>query len=334
MNHLFHNISIRVVIGDKLWFNVCKSIRIERSVQVLTDTAKVEFPREFKTAIDVFGQTIDLSGKSILNFIKRNDPIAILFGYDGDLQIEFTGYVTKIGASTPLLIECEDEMSRLKRLPRVTKSVKSGKLIDILKVILPSKYTVECNEDYSFGTWLIENATPYEVLEQLKEKVGIRAYFKSKYLLKVGMMVDFEPQETHFYNFSQNVRRDTDLKFETKEDKALEVTAKSKQANGHEITYTTGDKGGNTVSIKLPQLSKAELKVWADRIHKSRSFTGFEGTLNGWCYPRTNPGDAVQIFRPFYTDRHQDGKYFIEAVNIDISESTGIKRSNKLSYKL
>lgn len=334
MNYLYHNISLRVIIGDKLWFNVCNSIRIERSVQVPTDTAKIELPREFRNAVDVFGKPINLSGRSILNFIKRDDPVTILFGYDDDLQVEYSGYVTKIGASTPLLIECEDEMSRLKKLPRVTKSVKSGKLIDVLKAILPNKYTISCNQDYKIGTWLIDNATPYEVLEQLREKVGIRAYFKPPDTLKVGMIVDFEPQKTHVYNFSENVRRDTDLKFEVKEDRPLEVVAKSKQTNGQEITYKTGIPGGETVNLKLPQLSQAELKTWADRAHASRSFTGFQGTLNGWCYPRTNPGEAARIHRPFYADGHQDGKYFIEAVNIDVTASEGIKRSNKLSYKL
>ncbi|MDZ4147875.1 MAG: hypothetical protein U1C58_06295 [Flavobacteriaceae bacterium] len=334
MNYLFHNVSLRIVIADKLWFNACKSIRIDKSVQVLTDSAKIELPREFKNAIDVFGQPVDISGKSILDFIRRDDPISILIGYDGDLETEFQGYITKIGADTPLLIECEDEMSRLKKAPRVTKSVKSGKLIDILKAILPAKYKVECNQDYAFGTWLIDLATPYEVLEQLKEKVGIRAYFKDATTLKVGMMIDFEPQTTHDFNFSENVRRDTDLKFELKEDRLLEVTAKSKQKNGQEITYTKGDKGGDTITLKLPQLSKAELKIWADRTHASRSFTGFEGSLNGWCYPRTKPGDAAKIVRPFYPDRHQDGKYFIESVSIEVSESAGIKRTNKLSYKL
>lgn len=334
MNYLYFNIGLRVTIGDNLQFTVCQALHIEESTQVLTNTAKLELPREFKNAASAAGKAVDIAGKSIQDFIKRGDSIKIELGYDGDLQTEFQGYVTKIGAATPLLLECEDEMYQLKKADRVTKSVKSGKLIDILKAVVPSKYTIECNENYTIGKWLIEKATPYEVLEELRTKVGIRAFFKNPTTLHVGMDVDFAPQQTHEFNFSENVRRDTDLKFENKEDRALEVTAKSKQKNGEELSYSVGEKGGNTVTISLPQLSRAELKVWADQAYKSRSFTGFEGSLNSWCYPRTRAGDAARLFRPYYQDRHQDGTYFIEAVTIDVNGNDGIKRANKLSYKL
>lgn len=334
MNYLYYNIGLRITIGSTLEFNVCQSIHIESSVQVLANNAKVELPRAFKNAVDQVGKVVDISGKSILDFMKRGDAIKIELGYDGDLETEFDGYITKIGAEMPLLLECEDEMFQLKKAPRVTKFIKSGKLIDILKAVIPSNYTIECNGDYSIGKWLIEDATPYNVLEELREKAGIRAYFKTPGVLSVGMIVDFKPQATYFYNFSENVRRGSQLKFEQKESKPLEVIVKSKQSNGKELKYTTGVKGGNTKTINMPGLTQEDIKVWGDQNYKSLSVDGFEGTLDGWCYPRTKPGDAAQLYRPYYKDRHQDGRYFIESVTIDVNGSDGIKRTNNLSYKL
>lgn len=198
MNYLYHNISLRITIADNLQFTVCQSIHIESSVQVLANNAKIELPREFRNAVDQVGKTINIAGKSILDFMKRGDAIKIELGYDGDLQTEFEGYITKIGAEMPLLLECEDEMFQLKKADRVTKFIKSGKLIDILKAVVPAKYTIECNGDYSIGKWLIEDATPFNVLDELRDKAGIRAYFKNPTTLAVGMIVDFKPQATHF----------------------------------------------------------------------------------------------------------------------------------------
>lgn len=55
MNYLYHNICLRITIADKIQFAKCSSIRIEQSVEVLSNTAKIELPREFRNAIDVKG---------------------------------------------------------------------------------------------------------------------------------------------------------------------------------------------------------------------------------------------------------------------------------------
>lgn len=334
MNYLYHNINLRITIGDNLQFTVCQSIKIESSVQVLSNSAKLELPREFRNAVDEVGKSVNISGKSILDFMKRGDAIKIELGYDGDLQTEFEGYVSKVGAEMPLLLECEDEMFQLKKAPRVTKFIKSGKLIDILKAVVPAKYTIEYNGDYSIGKWLIEDATPYNVLEELREKAGIRAYFKNPTTLCVGMTVDFKAETIHEFDFSKNVRRGSSLKF-METPKPLLMTVQSTQPNGSVLKLTEGEKGGDETTIKLwPNLSKSELQTWLDERFKVAIKDGFEGTLDGWCYPRTRPGDSAQLYRPFYKDRHQDGRYFIESVTIDVNGSDGIKRANKLSYKL
>lgn len=335
MNYLYHNINLRITIGDNLQFTVCQSIKIESSVQVLSNTAQLELPREFRNAVDQAGKNVNISGKSILDFIKRGDAIKIEFGYDGDLQTEFEGYVSSVGAEMPLILECEDEMFQLKKAPRITKFIKSGSLIDILKSVLPSKYKIECNAEYNIGKWLIEDATPYNVLEELREKAGIRAYFKNPTTLCVGMIVDFKAETIHKFNFSENIRSGSNLKFEQKESKPIFLTVESKQTNGKLLSISVGEKGGDEKKVKLwPNMSEKELKHWADKQQTSVSYNGFSGTLDSWCYPRTKPGDSAQLYRPYFKDRHQDGRYFIESVTIDVNGGDGIKRTNGLSYKL
>lgn len=336
MNYLYYNISIRITIGGNLQFNVCNSIQINKSVHNLTNTAVLQLPREFKNAVDIAGKPVDIHGKSILNFINKGDAIKIEFGYDDDYETEFEGYITKIGADVPLVLECEDEMYQLKKAPRVTKMIHSGKISDILKTIVPVTYVVECDADYTIGKWLVKDATPYEVLEDLKSKVGtIKAYFKDNNTLVVGSLVDFKPTTVHNFNFSENVRKGSDLKFNRLSEIKKYVTVESKQENGEILSYSIGEKGEDTETVKLtPNLTIDELKKYAKMFLNSKKTNRLEGTLDSWCYPRTQPGDVAQIYRPYYEDRHQDGKYFIEEVTIYLNGSDGIKRSNKLGYVL
>lgn len=336
MNYLYHNINLRITIADNLQFTVCQSIRIESSVQVLSNSAKLELPREFRNAVDLVGKSVNISGKSILDFMKRGDAIKIEFGYDGDLQTEFEGYVTKVGAEMPLLLDCEDEMFQLKKAPRITKFIKSGKLIDTLKAVVPSKYKIEITGDYEISNWLIEDATPYNVLEQLIEKIPfLRFYFKSPTTLCAGAKVDFKAENVHKYNFNENVRRGSSLKFDNKADSPFFATAKSKQSKGKYLIATYGEKGGNEKTVTFDSgLTQAQLDKYAGTMYRSEKNDGFTGTLDGWCYPRTKPGDSAQLYRPFYKDRHQDGRYFIDTVIIDVNGTDGIKRTNTLSYKL
>lgn len=335
MNYLYHNIDLKISIGKQVRFNVCESIQIKKSVETLTNTATIVLPREFRNAVSPSGKNIELAGKSILDFITKGDPIKIAFGYDQDLEVEFIGYVTNIGAEAPLQIECEDEMYKLKKADKVTKTISSGKLEDILKAVIPEQYEIICNESYHIGKWIIQKATPYEVLAELQDKVGLRFYFMDAKTLHVGMMTDFKPDAVHEFNFSKNVRRGSDLKFEINEDKSKYVTIESVQKNGEKLSYSVGDpKGENITKMYFPNLTKDQLKTWAESKYRDEMRNGLKGTLDSWCLPRTNPGDSAQITRPIYNDKHQDGTYFIKAVTIDINKDVGIKRANELSHKL
>lgn len=333
-NYLYHNINLKVKIGSRVTFYKCSSIQIEKSVQTLISTAKITLPKEYRNAVDENQKAVDLEGKTILDFIKYKNKVEISFGYDGHFSKEFVGYVTKIGGEAPLEIECQDEMFMLKSVKRYSGYFKNGNVKEILKAVIPSKYEVVYDADYFVGKWKIENATPYEVLSELKEKGFIRSWFDNEGKLNVGMTVDFKPRVAHQLNFSKNIRRGSNIKFERKESKKLHLTINSVQPNGKTISKSVGEKGEDELTITRPGLSKTELENFANNFYKAKNFDGFEGTIDTWCYPLVNEGDAVDLIRPFYKDKEQDGRYFVEGVTINISGSEGIKRSLKISYKL
>ncbi|QYS89164.1 hypothetical protein [Flavobacterium davisii] len=165
MNSHYYNINIKITIGGKLVITQVKSIEIEKSIDKFSDTAKIELPRGFRN-LKVNGTTDTIAYKSIFELINKGDTVVVEAGYNGELVKEFEGYISSVGADIPLILECEDEMYRLKKLPKVSKTFSSCKLKDIVNFLLPN-YQSEVI-DMDLGKFMIDNATPFDVFERLK----------------------------------------------------------------------------------------------------------------------------------------------------------------------
>lgn len=330
--HHYYNIDVRITIADKIQFNVVKSIRVENTIEKFSDTAKIELPREFKNAKQQKGR-LSIANKNLLEIIKVGDTIKIEAGYNGDLKTEFDGYITEIGAEIPLLIECEDEMYKLKRMTQISKTFASVTLKELIQFIAPN-YTVEAI-DMPLGKFMIENANPYKIIEELKRQYGVRCYFDGK-ILKAGLNIEFKPQQKHLFVFGRNIRKSSSLKYITKEKRDRYYKAVSIQKGTSEkITYEYGDKQGEHRSLHLPlNLTLNEVKEWTQKIYNSNVFDGYEGSIDSWAIPRTRAGDSADVIDPNYSDKHRDMQLFIESVVTTIDSSSGFKRQNKLSFKI
>lgn len=319
---MYLNIDIYIKIGDCLELRTVKSVEIQTTLQKLSDTATIEIPRNFKEA----------KGKPLLDFIKVGDTVIIELGYNGKLEQEFSGYITSIGAEIPTVLECEDEMYKLRRTKKFNHTFANASLKQILELVAPG-YEIECVEQ-SFGKFMIENCTAFEVLEDLK-KYGTRCSFKGK-TLHAGMLVDLKAKETHKFIFGKNIRKSSDLKYITKEKKECKIKAISIQkGTSKKVTYEFGEAINGERTLHAPMnLSEGELKKWAEDYYKNLVFAGYEGTLDGWCIPRTQAGDTLELTDPEYSDGHRNGKFLIESVTIKANATDGIKRENKISMKL
>lgn len=330
--HHYYNIDVRITIADKIQFNVVKSIQIESTIEKFSDTAKIELPREFKNAKQQNGR-LSIANKNLLEIIKVGDTIKIEAGYNGDLKTEFEGYITEIGAEIPLLIECEDEMYKLKRMPQISKTFASVTLKELIRFIAPN-YTVEAI-DMPLGKFMIENANPYKIIEELKGQYGVRCYFDGK-VLKAGLAIDFKPQRKHQFVFGRNIRKSSALKYLTKDKRERCYKAVSIQkGTSKKVTYEYGNKQGEHRSLHLPlNLTLNEVKEWTHNIYNNYVFDGYDGSIDSWAIPKTKAGDSAEIIDPNYKDKHRDMQLFIESVTTTIDGSSGIKRQNKLSFKI
>lgn len=325
---MYFNISLKITIGEKLDFETVESIEVKKSLDKITNTALVEIPRAFKEA----------KGKRLLDFIEIGDSIKIELGYNGELETEFEGYITNIGAEIPTILECEDETYQFKRTKKFNHTFASSTLKEILQFIAPD-YTIECVE-MSFGKFMIENATAFEVLEELK-KYGIRCNVEGK-VLKAGLLIDFKAKNTHRFVFGNihdsrgNIRDSTDLKYITKNKRECKIKAISIQkGTSKKVTYEFGEPINGERTLHAPMnLTEAELKKWAENYYKNVVFAGYEGTVDGWFYPRTSAGDTLELIDPNYEDGNRDGDFLIESVTIKANDSDGVVRENKIAMKL
>lgn len=328
----YYNISIRITIADKFQFYVAETIHIENSTEKISDNAKVTLPREFRQ-VQQDNQNKSFAGERLLDFIKVGDKIKIEFGYDDDLQPEFEGYITKIGAEIPIELECEDEMYQLKKMKPINKTFSNVSLKKFLEFIAPG-YKIECFETH-LGKIALENITPYSALQEVKNKYPFKFFFRGKTLC-AGLGNDFNIHNQHDFNLNRNVRKGGDLKYETKDDRKFWIKAISKQkGTSKEVTYEFGDKGESERTLHCPlNLNKAQLKKYAEDYYKKLRYDGYGGGFDSWCYPRTKAGDSANLTDPNYSDKHRDGIYYINEVIIDVNESDGIKRNNKITFKI
>lgn len=332
-NYLYFNIHLRITIADRLQFNIAKSIKIESTIEKFSDTAVIELPREFKNAI-VNDQSFSIQKKNLLEHLKVGDSIIIEAGYDGELYTEFTGYINEVGAEIPIVIECEDEMYMLKKKPLINHTFKNTNLKELLQFIAPG-YEVDAL-DLPIGKYMIERANPYKVIENLKEKYGVRCFFKGKKLY-AGLTVDFRPQTVHEFTFGKNIRESSDLKYKTQTTRKRFIKAVSMQKGSanKKVTYEFGDVGESEISLHAPlNLNKEQLKEWCEKTYNSLVFDGYEGSIDGWFFPRTEIGDSAKIKDPNYPTGYRDGQYFIDGITTTIDDSSGIKRQNKISFKI
>ncbi len=188
----------------------------------------------------------------------------------------------------------------------------------------------------SLGKFMIERASPYKVLQELKRKYAVRSYFTDK-TLNSGLLINMKPQKTHYFDFCKNIRKSSNLDYKTQGKQRLYITAVSMQKGGvkKNVICNAGDKGGSEITLHAPMnMNKAQLEKWTKDCYKSRTREGYEGTIDGFMYPVARVGGAANIIDPNYKDGHRNGRYYIESVKTIMNKNVGILRKTKISFKL
>lgn len=298
-----------------LEFPFVNNIEIEKSRKNLTTTCKIVLPRKLKV----------LNG-DINTILKRGSKVQVKLGYDPELRTEFTGYIARLGAKTPLEIFCEDEMWHLKQ-NTFTKAYKKVKLKELISYVYKGAVRVA---DLELGGFVIKDQSTAQVLDALK-KFGLQCYFDTDGVLVADFSGSTAKKPTEvLYDFHQNII-DDDLEYRRKEDIRIRVRGISKLPTGKKIEVYYGDTDGDIHTLNYINLDKEALqKIIKKEIEKLKQ-DGFKNGFQTFGLPYAEPGNIAILNDPDYPEKN--GSYLIEAVTTTFGIE-GFRRKIMLERKL
>jgi len=280
---------------------------IMRSVEQLSDTAEIVLPGS------CFNKAIEIE-KSI----KRGDAVTIKAGYDGNNETEFSGHLEAIATDDgAITLKCEDGIYNFRK-PVKDKEFTKPDVKEILNYICSEigGYTLSCDYSFTYDKYVIRSNTGHDILKKIQEETKANIYLKENVL-------HVHPQYkeifgTAKYNFQENIEK-SDLEYRIAEDRPYEVTVEGKGADGKVIRVTSGNKGGDSETIKRDGVSDiGSLTTLAEEVAKRKSYTGYSGSFTGWLVPWCDAGFKVSLTDEDY--EYKDGNYYALSVQTKISK--------------
>ncbi|CAA0260564.1 conserved hypothetical protein [Tenacibaculum maritimum] len=287
------------------------SVRIKRSRKTIGNTAIIKLPN-YRKQLD--------------SEINVGDPVLIKLGYDGNLVTEFTGYVSSVSPKSPLEIQCEDQIWKLKQ-QQVTKSWKQTSLHQVLKYLIPNT-EIEC-QDIEMSPFRLNKVNKAEALAKIKSDFGLDAFFR-KGKLYVGFAYNERNTPVVKYHFQENAQVHQ-LVYKKKNSVKLKVKAISILPDNTRITVELGDKDGDQRTLHYYNKTAADMNVLAKEHIKQMKYDGYRGAFKSiGGVPFVDHSMIVDLEDNKYVNRA--GSYFVDQV-ITTYDTNGYKRVITLGKK-
>lgn len=288
------------------------AVEVATSVHDVCQRATITLPRNVS----------QLDQAALRTYIRRADPVEVWLGYNGDLQLEFDGYVERVGGDVPMVIELRDGLWKWLQEP-FTRSYKSCHVPTLIQDMNVGTWRTQVI-DANVGPVRFERTTKSGVLKALKDEFGLITYFKGGTLF-VGELFDAKA-DTATYDVERNVRS-SNLVFKVAADTRIQLKARSIKPNGDDIEVTVGDPDGEHRTLTYYGIeSETELQRIAEADLKRFRYDGWEGSFTGFGVPMCRFGDKVRIRSSQYPERDSDT--VAEAVTVRFGP-TGFEREVK-----
>ncbi len=310
-----------------------KQLQLLDSVEITCDTENLTDSAVIKLPSMVYNRYI----KEIED-IKRDMPVKISLGYDGELHQEFAGYIRSVEREpSGLVINCQDEVYTFNKVEMKDKPYDNPSVKDILNDVLSAvnpSLKLNCLYDFSFDKFTISRATALDVLKSIQDECKCMMYIKDGVFNVTPPYVTPESTKTVKYDTSKNIMADGySLKYKDQEDRKLKVIVKGKDKDGKEIQCKpTGELGGDSTTFDYKGIATQEmLDSIADNIYAAKSYSGYDGGFQTWLLPLIDKGDTAEITDA--ADPARNGRYFVKAVKTTCG-SGGITRKISLGKRL
>jgi hypothetical protein len=266
------------------------SVTIKKRVSEISQVATIVLPR----------RVTELRDKEIKTFIKRNDPVTISLGYNGEMIEEFRGTVTSVGAGIPVEIVCRDEMYLIQQA-QYSKSFEDCHVPTLLRELIPQSIEVDAL-DVTIGPQAFKKVTVGEVLKYLSDEFSLYTFIKNG-VVYCGKRFNSDPT-IHTYVIEELVKEDS-LTYKDADEIRIKVEATSVQPNGERFTVTVGDDDGEIRKLSYFAIaSEAELRKLALLDLDKFKYTGYEGTLTGYGSPAADFADFAKVVSRQFPERN------------------------------
>jgi len=305
-------------------FDFVNQIDIESSWDLVTDTAKIVIPKK----ITYKGKPIVVGPDSLF---KRGDKVTISFGYGSVLHPVFSGYISAIKPKMPIEITCQDDAYILKQ-EAITRWYPKIKLKDMLKDVLGTLVPFETNFDLTLTNFRISNATPSQVLEELRKDYGVVSFFRDGKLYVGFAYLESLRQEVNF-DFQNNVVSTDDLEYRREDDIKIKVKAIGiKGDKGKKrVEVIVGDPEGELRTLNYYNKDEEELTRIANEELKKLKYEGYAGNFVAFGEPFVRHSYVAVIKDKKVPER--EGKYLIKSVKYSFGMG-GIRQTIELDRKI
>ena len=272
------------ITGAKSWrLDFVTGVEITRDTEKLTDICKITLPKKIKW-----------DGENEVP-VKRGDAVKVWLGYDDRNELAFAGYVKEVGFKTPVVLECEDEMFKLKHMAAIKKAYKSTTLEQLLKD--QGLTDVKVMGEQTLGAYRVTADTVASLLGKLQES-GIRSFFRcedGKPVLYSGVIFERGTVVSQVFATGVNIINDQSLEQQKADTMRLNVKAVSILPNNKKIKVEVGDADGERRTITTYNKTESQLKAWAEQEIKRLKRDGLKGSLTTFGYKLVDKLDTVGV---------------------------------------
>lgn len=327
----------KIRIADKYVLTGLHHLQIKRSVHQAIQTAIVELPLSAVIRNNELLEDIKLSDK-----IKEGDSISIAFGYDGNNNKEFEGYIKRTNKAMPFVLECEDDFYLMRKI-RLKKSFGKCTLKDIMQYLVAEVNKIKTVQwklydkmaEFNFSNYMMNGVNGIDVLNDLRNTYKLNTYLtriNGESIVYSGLRYGLQREDIKYVINTNTIGAD-ELKYITPDkDTRFKITIKNFNRNGTTTTIETGDKDGQQEEFYYHgENSLAALKMMAAAELQMKQTAGFSGGFDTFIFPFAQPGDIANISDEQFEERK--ARHYIGTVTTQFGVSGG-KRKIEIDFKL
>ena len=266
-------INYKILFGSQKQYRITaiESLKIFESVESIISTAEITLPKRPKDG-----------------FINAGDDMQIWLWYNNDKQIKaFEGYIKEFSDNGGnYTIFCENSVYKLRNVTVENESYNKISCKELLdKIASKSGLTVDCDYDFEYDKFTIQNASAYQILRQIKDDTPSHIYIKDGCLhMHAPYIKNFG---TAIYDTAINIDKDGfDVKFLAKTQRKTRIIYKGKDKDGKQIqSDVKGSPDGNIITVDFKGVTTKEaLNKMAQEMANTKQFDGIEGSFQTWLY--------------------------------------------------